>query len=327
MDPKPFHEVFASPFTKEEIFKIIFPSLLAIGLFVAAIFGVVLPTSEENLIEQKKMMIRELTQTAWDILSYYEKKSLTGKISRKEAQTLAKEQIRELRYGPEGKDYFWINDMHPTMIMHPYRTDLDGQDISQFTDPDGKRLFVDFVEAVKENGAGYVPYRWQWKDNSERIESKLSYVKLFEPWGWIIGTGVYVDDVDREIAAISRKIIYISVSILILIAFLAIYIIRHGLTETARRRVAEKEVKKYHDQLEELVGERTAALHEALAEVKKLSGFLPICASCKKIRDDKGYWNQIETYIQAHSEAEFSHGICPDCAERLYPDYFKKNEK
>lgn len=64
-------------------------------------------------------------------------------------------------------------------------------------------------------------------------------------------------------------------------------------------------------------------LTEALSEVKKLSGMLPICASCKKIRDDKGYWNQIESYIGDHSEAEFSHGICPDCAKTLYPEFYK----
>jgi hypothetical protein len=63
-----------------------------------------------------------------------------------------------------------------------------------------------------------------------------------------------------------------------------------------------------------------AQLQKALEEVKTLSGFLPICASCKKIRDDKGYWNQIEAYISEHSEAEFSHGICPECLEKLYPE-------
>ncbi len=60
-------------------------------------------------------------------------------------------------------------------------------------------------------------------------------------------------------------------------------------------------------------------LEEALKEVKTLTGLIPICASCKKIRDDKGFWNQIELYIREHSDAEFSHGICPDCAEKLYP--------
>jgi len=61
-------------------------------------------------------------------------------------------------------------------------------------------------------------------------------------------------------------------------------------------------------------------LQETLANVKKLSGMLPICASCKKIRDDKGYWLQVETYIRDHSEAEFTHGICPECARKLYPE-------
>ena len=63
-----------------------------------------------------------------------------------------------------------------------------------------------------------------------------------------------------------------------------------------------------------------SALREALANIKTLSGLLPICASCKKIRDDSGYWSQIEAYIQAHSDAVFTHGICPDCASRLYGD-------
>jgi hypothetical protein len=74
--------------------------------------------------------------------------------------------------------------------------------------------------------------------------------------------------------------------------------------------------------------EKSAAiieLHKALEEVKTLSGFFPICASCKRIRDDKGYWNQIEAYISEHSEAKFSHGICPECTKKLYPDiHFQK---
>ncbi|EKD35549.1 MAG: hypothetical protein ACD_75C01861G0001, partial [uncultured bacterium] len=65
-------------------------------------------------------------------------------------------------------------------------------------------------------------------------------------------------------------------------------------------------------------------LREALSKVKLLSGFIPICASCKKIRDDSGYWQQIEAYIRDRSEAEFSHGICPDCAKKLYPDLHRR---
>lgn len=81
-------------------------------------------------------------------------------------------------------------------------------------------------------------------------------------------------------------------------------------------------LKESFDKQERLVVE----LKKALDEIKTLSGFLPICASCKKIRDDRGYWNELEKYISEHSEAQFSHGLCPECAERLYPEYFKRKE-
>jgi hypothetical protein len=86
-------------------------------------------------------------------------------------------------------------------------------------------------------------------------------------------------------------------------------------------------LRRSHDHLEERVRSRTTELEAAntrlvtvLKEVKTLKGMLPICANCKKIRDDSGYWNLIEDYIRDHSEAEFSHGICPDCLRKLYPD-------
>ena len=83
---------------------------------------------------------------------------------------------------------------------------------------------------------------------------------------------------------------------------------------------SRKAAKRHQEERERLIGE----LREALAKVKLLSGLLPICASCKKIREGNGYWNQIESYIKEHSEAEFSHGLCPECAKKLYPDYFKE---
>lgn len=88
-----------------------------------------------------------------------------------------------------------------------------------------------------------------------------------------------------------------------------------------RKDEIEKELRLYQDDLETMVTQRTADLKKALSEVKKLSGMLPICSHCKKIRDDKGYWSQVEAYIQRHSEARFSHGICPECAEKYYAEY------
>lgn len=82
----------------------------------------------------------------------------------------------------------------------------------------------------------------------------------------------------------------------------------------------------YKHRMEQERRKLVSELKGALSRVKKLSGPLPICSSCKKIRDDNGYWNRVETYIQKHSDTEFTHGICPECAQKLYPDFFKMPE-
>lgn len=90
--------------------------------------------------------------------------------------------------------------------------------------------------------------------------------------------------------------------------------------EIARRQLVEGELEKYRDHLELLVKEQTAELEEALEKVEKMSGFLTICASCKRILDEEGIWNKIEKYIEDHSEAKFTHSICQECSKKLYPE-------
>ena len=90
--------------------------------------------------------------------------------------------------------------------------------------------------------------------------------------------------------------------------------------DISERKKIEKELANYREKLEELVKERTQKLEIAVEEIKTLKGILPICMHCKKIRDDKGYWNKIENYIHDHSEAEFSHGVCPECIAVLYSE-------
>ena len=312
-------------FSERDFAKLTLPSLLAIVLFIVAIFGIILPGFKASLLERKKEALQELTSISRDILSYYNHKEITGEMSRQESQALAIDQIKNLRYGPESKDYFWINDMQPRMVMHPYLPELDGQSLADFADPKGKHLFIAFVDTVRKYGEGFVPYMWQWKDDPDRIVPKLSFVTGFEPWGWIIGTGMYLDDVDREISSLTKTFSYISTLILILVVLLSVYIVRQGIQTVQDRKKVEKELEIYHSQLEVTVRERTAELYKALSDVKKLSGLLPICASCKKIRDDRGYWNQIEEYIRDHSEAEFTHSICEECVGKLYPEFAKRN--
>ena len=93
--------------------------------------------------------------------------------------------------------------------------------------------------------------------------------------------------------------------------------------DITERKQSEEELSLYRQKLEDLVKERTKKLETALAEIKILKGILPICMYCKKIRDDEGYWNQIESYIHARSEAEFSHSICPECVVEHHPQLKK----
>jgi PAS domain S-box-containing protein len=219
--------------------RIVVPTLLSVLLFVLTIYMVLIPALESSILERKREMIRELTTSAWNILANFEAQEKGGRLSRSKAQARAVAQIRNLHYGTQMKDYFWINDMHPRMVAHPYRHDLEGQDLTGFADPDGKRLFVEFVDIVRREGAGYVTYRWQWRDDPTHIVPKLSYVKGFKPWGWIIGTGVYLDDVRGEIRQVTGRLAAWSTAILAVIGILLFFIVRQSWVVERSRRSAE----------------------------------------------------------------------------------------
>ncbi len=233
--------------------RIVLPTVLTIILFLSVIFSILIPAIEKSSVDRKREMIRELTNSAWNILAKFEYDEQKGILSREDAQKKAIEQIKNLHYGQQMKDYFWINDMRPTMVIHPYRTDLNGKDLTDYKDPNGKRVFVEFVNMVKKNGSGYLEYMWQWKDDETRIVPKISYVKGFMPWGWIIGTGIYMEDVKAEIAEITTNIIQISAAILLIAMFLLFFIIAQNYQTEIRRYRAEQEVRDSESRFRSLV--------------------------------------------------------------------------
>ena len=241
-------------------FKIVLPTIFSILLFILTIFLIIIPRFKENIMNGKREMIRELTNSALSILSKYEKDEKEGLLTRDDAQKTAISRIQYLRYGEESKDYFWITDLTPVMIMHPFRNDLNGKDLNGFTDPHGKKLFVEFVNTVKTNEQGYVNYMWQWKDDSLHIVPKLSYVKIFKPWNWVIGTGVYIEDVKKEISSLTKRMIWLSAIILILIAVLLFYIIKESLGIEQKRVTAVSELHESKEKFRTLVEAATEGL-------------------------------------------------------------------
>ncbi|MBN2347788.1 MAG: cache domain-containing protein [Bacteroidales bacterium] len=219
--------------------SIVFPSILAIGLFILTIFIVILPSVERNIMDKKKEMISELTNTAWSLLEEYDLEYKNQNFSKEDAQKTAASRIEKIRYGKENKDYFWIIDQHPTMIMHPYRSELINSDLSDYKDPNGKKLFVEATNIVKQEGEGYINYMWQWKDDSTRIVPKLSYVRGYEPWGWIVGTGIYLEDVKEEIKILKNRLLKISFIITLIITIILLFVIRQSLNIENKRKDAE----------------------------------------------------------------------------------------
>src|SRR3989339_888020 len=231
--------------TKKQAFaaslKIIIPLYATYILFVVSIFAVFLPLLKNHMMSQKKEMIHSLTESTRSLLSEYDQRVKQGELSLEDAQQRAVRRIRNLRYGMEGKDYFWILDMQNKVIMHPYVSGLEGKDQTDFVDSRGKHVFAEFVRTVEKEGSGYVEYMWQWKDDQNRIVSKISYVKGFSPWGWVIGTGLYLEDISREVGLMTREFIKIFLGVLFIIILMSFYITWQTIAIEEKKSFAEKE--------------------------------------------------------------------------------------
>lgn len=221
---------------------IVLPTILAILLFVITFFIFIIPNFRNNLLEGKKEMISELTNTALSLANeFYQEESL-GRMTQTEAKEKAAYRIGQMRYGEKRKDYFWITDSQPVMIMHPYRPELNGTDLSDYQDKEGKKLFIEALNVVEEKGNGFIDYQWQWKDDTTLVVPKLSYVAEFEPWNWIIGTGIYLDDVEHEISLLQKRLVRIIILIIFVIASALLFVIRQSLIIEKRKFAAEKEM-------------------------------------------------------------------------------------
>lgn len=236
--------------------KIVLPVVLTFIIFVTTVFSLIIPVYKDTVIGRKKEMIRELLSLAVNIIEQYQDKVEAGSLSLEDAKKMASDEISRLSYGVQGKDYFWITDMKPVMIMHPYRKDLVGKDLSHYSDSktkSGKMIFVELVNIVKEKGEGYLKYDWQWMDDTTRIDPKISYVRGVPMWGWTIGTGVYLTDVEEEIHKLADKITYLFILISIIISSILLFVIMQSRKIEERRLSAEKGLKEAKDRYRALV--------------------------------------------------------------------------
>ncbi len=176
----------------------------------------------DNLLEGRQRQLTTAVETAWGIIDHYNNE-VGEDISLSEAQGLAKAALRSMRY--EGDAYFWINDSEPKMIMHPIKPALEGKNLAGVKDPDGLYLFNEMVKVAKAQGEGFVEYQWA-KPGKEKPQPKLSYIKIHKDWGWIIGSGLYIDDLNAAINKVFWSVMAILLAAILVSGGLVFFLAR-----------------------------------------------------------------------------------------------------
>lgn len=177
--------------------------------FVAVVTALNLLVGGWALLEQRSILydgkhreVAAIVQAAYSIVDSFGEHARTGRMPEAEAKAAALQALRALRY--EQGDYVWVNDLQHVVVMHPIKPELDGKDVSGLKDPAGTYVFREFVTVARTAGAGFVDYLWPKPGFDQPVE-KTSYVKLHQPWGWVIGSGLYLDDVQAEFLMIALR--------------------------------------------------------------------------------------------------------------------------
>ncbi|MFW5991703.1 MAG: HD domain-containing phosphohydrolase [Halanaerobiaceae bacterium] len=179
-------------------------------------------TIRNNIYQEKRGKIESLVKNAINTLHFYHQLEENGELETSEAQLMAQQQLENFRYGEEDRNYFWILNYQAEILMHPFREDLIGTDLTNIEDPNNFEFIPEMVTLAREKGSGFMEYEWQYYGDIERIEPKISHVQRFEPWNWVIGTGIYVNDIQQTIISLRNKLA-ISGGITLIIIFILLY--------------------------------------------------------------------------------------------------------
>ncbi|EQC43895.1 methyl-accepting chemotaxis protein [Bacteriovorax sp. Seq25_V] len=265
--------------------KILNMALIPFILFLLAFMYYGYNSTRKALILEKKNTIHDVTTTVIAQFKSLEEKVLSGEISEAQAKVIAKHFVKTIRYGRDGDDYLWINDLTPFMVAHPSKA-LEGTDVTKFVDKKGKPLFLDIVKLVKEQNNGYIYYSWISKSDKNKFVDKLSYVELYKPWGWVVGTGIYLEDVEAYILKTFLQQIIFGVIGITLMGIFFFIILKKGVSNpllqmAQRLRESSKNVTKgsedtfeTSDILSKATTEQAASLQETVASVDEISSMI-----------------------------------------------------
>ncbi|QJB55023.1 methyl-accepting chemotaxis protein [Pseudodesulfovibrio sp. zrk46] len=203
--------------------KILSLFLATVALVLIGLLGYFIPVVGNSLMEEKRVATKSVVEVAYGVIDYWAGQAASGAVTKEEAEKRAKDEIRGFRY--KGSEYFWINDMNHVVVMHGAKASLEGKDVSGLKDEDGVYLFREMVTVSKKHGQGFVNYRWP-KAGSDQPVPKISFVKLYKPWGWIVGSGIYVDDVESQVMSLRLQILIPTIIGIALLIAVVIFVVR-----------------------------------------------------------------------------------------------------
>ncbi|MSN24611.1 MAG: HAMP domain-containing protein [Geobacter sp.] len=217
--------------------KILSISITTIVLLVLGVTFYVLPYMEKSLMDEKIAATKGVVDTAASLIESHLQDAKDGKIKLEEAKARALENIKDMRY--HGNEYFWVNDLQPVILMHGVKPELVGKNASDIKDPKGKQIFVEFAKIAKEKEAGIVSYQWAKPGASQPVD-KISYVKLIKGWDWVVGSGIYVDDVKAQVAKMRWQILGATI-LLALVVFAFAWLVARKIKQALDKAISVSE--------------------------------------------------------------------------------------
>jgi len=216
------------------------PAFLVVALFGITVFFFILPRLEAAILASRQNSVRELVRSIEYLLNTYQDDVDNGLIDLAEAQNRALRRIRSFRYGIDMENYFWVSDLKGRFHMHPIRPDLVGHDLNTITDPQARQFLQKSIDIAARQKNGFIEYMWKNRPDAPRMHSKLAYVSLFEPWKWVIGSGLVYDDVKNEISLLTRDLTFVGIGVLLFSALLSGYLTWRGIIVSREQKRAEK---------------------------------------------------------------------------------------
>lgn len=183
---------------KLNIITLLLPALLTLGVFYGMVYFYLIPHQYENLVEQKRIIIKEVIYLGWQVANKHYINARQGKISMKRARELAMKEINSLRWEVEKKNYYYVINSKGVMLVHPFHPELVNTSVIGLKDARGYHIIRSAMRAARERGEGYIEYVWDRPTMPGAVLPKLTFVKAFLPWDWIICSGVYYDDILAE---------------------------------------------------------------------------------------------------------------------------------